>query len=60
MKKAELEQEIKALKRVLVMLRKHDEELKKDLREARTLLFIALGVLFALFGLLLGVIFSLL
>ncbi len=53
--KEEIEKEIKALKKIVRKTHVQAIELDKDLREARTLLFIALGVLMALFGLLMGV-----
>lgn len=47
--------ELNDLKQLVNSVRVHGDELEKDMREARTLLFVALVVLMALFGLLLGI-----
>ncbi|MEM0372803.1 MAG: hypothetical protein QXO69_03140 [archaeon] len=47
--------ELGELKALVYSLRMHNAELEKDIREARTLLYVALAVLMALFGLLVGV-----
>jgi hypothetical protein len=47
--------ELSDLKNLVYAVRAHNVELEKDIREARTLMFAALIVLMALFGLLVGV-----
>ncbi|NYZ80198.1 hypothetical protein H0N95_03050 [Candidatus Micrarchaeota archaeon] len=47
--------ELGELKNLVYAVRAHNVELERDIREARTLLFIALAILMALFGLLLGI-----
>ena len=51
----ELMAEITGLKELSHELKAHGIELEKDLREARTLLYISMAVLMALFGLVLGI-----
>lgn len=50
----EIVNEIGELKELIYILREHNKEVEKDIREARVLLFMAMGVLMALFGLILG------
>lgn len=52
-------EQIMILNDMVFSLKKDSIALEKDLREARTLLFIQTGVLLALFGLALGMLFKL-
>ena len=53
-------EEIMILKDMISSLKEDTTMLEKDLREARTLLFMQMGVLLALFGLALGLLYKLL
>ena len=52
---SELLKEIAGLRELSHELRAHGQELEKDLKEARSLLYVAMGILMALFGLVLGI-----
>ena len=55
----QLKSELVSIEGAIDTIRQHNFEMEDDLREARTMLFVTLGILFAMFGLALGMMIKL-